>query len=204
MKRLGLLIFTVLAFAALLAYGSGAYAQEIKYDVKKPGILPLGADQKCLSGFTMVGKAKVKHCAKCPGDYRVVTTAKGDIICLREKMHPHMRVPDGYQPEFKKPGSGNKCNENQQLIDLYGHKHCIRCKDNYKYHPYYGQGRCLKCNDNETLAEISEKIMCHSCPGNSQLVNAHTGFGLFCVCRGGKLFGRGPNGYGCYDPPAKP
>ena len=191
----------VLALALAVVLNSPAMAQEqkdkFKPDIKKTMILKEGKNHLCPPNSAALYISGRKVCAKCPPDYNAIEE-KGRVICIRSTLGPTMRVPDGYQPDFKQVNAKGKCPGNMNAVKLNGKKLCIKCKPGYRYHPYYGQGRCLICKKHESLAEIGGKIMCLSCPGNISLLGRYASPSKDCVCTQGRVFGWGEKGYGCY------
>jgi hypothetical protein len=198
------------AVLMLLACPGGwdiAQAQEkgkagFKQDLRTPKLLQEGKDQQCPPGSATIYISGRRVCAQCPPDYTAVDEG-GKVTCLRSKIRPRMRVPDGYQPKFKALNSKGGCTMPFKLAELPGKKACVKCKPGYRYHPYYSQGRCLICKKGESLNEIGGKIMCLSCPVNARMVGYYGRVGADCVCDGGQVFGWSDMGYGCYPMPAK-
>ena len=205
MRRCRLLFRGFTLLMLIMAPWQSASAQEkkpagFKPDVQNPQFLPQSNNGLCPPGAATLYISGAKICAKCNTDYAAVED-QGKVVCIRERMHPMMREPDGYQPEFKNVDSRGDCPYPLTLITLHGRKFCVQCKAGYRYHDYYGQGRCVTCNQDEPLGETGGKIMCLKCPGNSKLVGTYPPSSTFCACDYPMIFGWGDKGYGCYPPP---
>ena len=187
----------------MLCYSVLAQEQKpvgFKPDFQNPQILPQGNDGQCPPGSASLFISGNRICAKCDNDYAAVES-EGKIICIRERIHPSTRVPDGYQPEVKNVDSRGNCPYPLTLITLQGKKFCMQCKTGYRYYPDNGRGRCVACDKDESLGEIDGKIMCLKCPETSRMVGTYPPSTLFCVCDYPMIFGWGDKGYGCYPPP---